>query len=196
MDLNICKCAILPIIKKRNTSFFNYTIFGSTLQRVDDHEYLEISSSHDLCWEKQCNKITKKAGNTLGLLRHTLSPCSTQVKSRAHQALVRPQLEYAAEAWNPYNITTADRLERIQRVTARFVHHDYRHTTSVNNLISILSWDSLNTRRLVSQLTMFYKIHYRLVNIQIPQLIFTSYFYWQIRPSDEICYSSSYNGHI
>ena len=104
-------------------------------------------------------------------MRRTLSPCSKEVKSRAYQALVRPQLEYAAEAWNPYNITTADRLEHTQRAAARFVHHDYRHTTSVNNLINILGWDLLHIRRLVSQLTMFYEIHQHLVNIQIPQLI-------------------------
>ena len=74
MDFNICKCAILPITRKRNTSFFNYTqlylYFGNTLECVDDHEYLGISISHDLCWEKHCNKITKKASKTLGLLRH------------------------------------------------------------------------------------------------------------------------------
>ena len=93
------------------------------------------------------------------------------MKSRAYQALVRPQLEYAAEAWNPYNIPTADRLEHIQRAAARFVHHNYRRTTSVNNLINILGWDHLHTRRMVSQLTMFYEIHYHLDNTQIPQII-------------------------
>ena len=96
MDFNICKCAILLITKKRNTSFFNYTIFGNALECVDDHEYLGISISHDLCWKKHCNKITKKASKTLGLLRRTLSSCSKEVKSRTYQALVRPQLEYAA----------------------------------------------------------------------------------------------------
>ena len=85
--------------------------------------------------------MTKKASKTLGLLRHTLSPCSIEVKSRAHQAVVRPQLEYTTETWNPYNIATADRLEHIQRVAARFGHHDYRRTTSVDNLINILGWD-------------------------------------------------------
>ena len=92
------------------------------------------------------------------------------MKSRAYQALVRPQLKYATEAWNPYNITTADCLEHIQLAAASFVHHDYRRTC-VNNLINILGWDRLHTRQLVSQLTMFYEIHYRLVDIQIPQLI-------------------------
>ena len=118
-----------------------------------------------------CNKIAKKASQTLGLLHRTLSPCSKEVKSRAYQALVWPQLEYAAEAWNPHNITAADCLEHMQRAVASYVHHDYRHTTSVNNLINILGWNRLHTRRLVSQLTMFYKIHYHLVSIHIPQLI-------------------------
>ena len=121
--------------------------------------------SRDLCWEKHCNKITKKASKAIELLRHTLSPYSKEVKSRVYQALVWPQLEYTAEAWNPYNISTADRLEHIQRAAARFVHHNYRCTTSLNNLINILGWDRLHTRQLVSQLTMSYKIHYRLVDI-------------------------------
>ena len=132
---------------------------GSTLVEWgrQQQQHLGISIPHDLCCEKNCNKITKMVSKTLGLLRRTLSPCSKEVNSRAHQALVRPQLRYAAKAWNPYNITTADRLERIQRAAARFVHHDYRHTTSVDNLIKILGWNRLHTRRLVSQLTMFYK---------------------------------------
>ena len=141
MDFNICKCAIFPITKKRNTSFFNHTINGNALERIDGHECLGVSSSHDLCWERHCNKITERASEILELLRRTLSPCSKEVKSRAYQALVRPHLECAAEAWNPCNITTGDRLEHIQRSTATFVHHDYRRTTSVNNLINISGWD-------------------------------------------------------
>ena len=118
--ITLHKCAIHPITKKCNTSFSNYTIFGNTLERVDDHEYPGISISHDLCWEKHCNKITKKASKTPWLLLRTLSPCFKEVKGRARQVLVRPQLEYAAEAWFPYNITTADHLERMQRASARF----------------------------------------------------------------------------
>ena len=104
-------------------------------------------------------------------------PMFKKVKSRGYQTLVRPHDEYAAEDWNPYNITTAVRLEHIQRAAACFVHHDYRHTTSVDNLINIFGWDHLHTRRLVSQLTMFDKIHNHLVNTQIPQLISPATFF-------------------
>ena len=71
MDFNICKCPILPITKKHDTIFFNYAIFGNTMERIDDHEYLGVSISRDLCWEEHYNKI--KASKTLVQLRHTLS---------------------------------------------------------------------------------------------------------------------------
>ena len=41
----------------RNASYFVHTILGYTLQHVDDHEYLGVSISHDLCLEKLCNKM-------------------------------------------------------------------------------------------------------------------------------------------
>ena len=102
-----------------------YTIFGNGLERVDVHKYLGVSISHDLRWKKHDYKITKKAFKTLGPLRRTLCPCSKKVKSRAYQTLVRPQVEFAAEAYIHYNITTADRLEHIKHAADRFVHHEY-----------------------------------------------------------------------
>ena len=86
MEFNICKCAILLIAKKRNTTISHYTIFGNTFERVDDHEYLGASISHYLRWEKHCNAITKKVNKTLGLLHRTLSQCSKEVKSITYQA--------------------------------------------------------------------------------------------------------------
>ncbi|XP_072024943.1 uncharacterized protein [Amphiura filiformis] len=171
MHFNVGKCAILPITNKRKTSLFDYTILGQPLARVDQHEYLGVTISSKLRWDAHCNKITQKANRTLGLIRRTLSPCSQEVKARAYQALVRPQIEYASEAWNPHTITTVDRLERVQRPAARFVFRDYRRTTSVSALINTLGWDSLHNRRLAAQLSMFYKIHYGLVNIQFPTII-------------------------
>ena len=79
MDFNVCKCAILPIIMKRNESILYYTIFGNTAERVDDHEYLGVLVAHNLRWKKHCNKITKKTNKTLGLLRRTLSPYSNEI---------------------------------------------------------------------------------------------------------------------
>ena len=71
---------------------------------------------------------SQKANKTLVLPVFTLSPCSKEVQSRSYQTLVHPQHEYAAETWNPYNISIADRLEHIQHAADSFIHHiDAQH---------------------------------------------------------------------
>ena len=177
MHFNIKKCAVLSITRKRNPSLHHYTIFGESLERVDEHDYLGVRISHDLRWGSHCQKIIQKASRTLGLLRRTLSPCKQEVKIKAYQAIIRPQLEYAAETWNPHTLDGIKRLEQVQRASARFVFRDYRRTTSVTQLITTLGWDSLHVRHLLSQSTMFYKIHHGLVNIQFPPVIHPSSYF-------------------
>lgn len=104
----------------------------------------------------------------LGLLKRTLGPCKPQVKEVAYKALVRPKLEYGAAAWNPYSNIHVDKLQKVQRSAARFVANDHRRTSSVTTMLQALDWQDLETRRLHSQLIMFYKITNNLVKINIP----------------------------
>jgi hypothetical protein len=171
MDFNIKKCATLSISRKKKPSIYQYSIHGEPLQRVDEHDYLGVTISKDLSWNKHTQNVIKKSNQTLGLLRRTLAPCHSDVKIRAYESLIRPRLEYASEVWNPYTSTLVDRLEQVQRAAARFVFRDYRRTTRVTPLIDKIGWDSLHTRRLVAQNTMFYKIHHNLVNISMPSAI-------------------------
>ena len=171
MHFNIKKCAVLSITRKRKPTHYQYSILGERLERVDHHDYLGVTLSHDLRWENHIYKIKQKASRTLGLIRRTLSPCKLEVKAKAYQSLVKPQLEYACEAWNPYTQSGVDCLEQVQRAAARFVFGDYRSTTHVTPLISILGWDSLHVRRLLYQAVMLYKIHHGIVNIQFPPAV-------------------------
>jgi hypothetical protein len=171
MHFNISKCATLSITRKRKPSLHQYTILGQDLSRVDDHEYLGVTISHDLSWTKHCTKIANKAHRTLGLLRRTLSPCKKEVKAKAFRSLVKPQLDYAGEAWNPSTLSNINKIEQVQRQGARFVHADYRRTTSVSPMLVSLNWIPLHSNRLIQQSCMFYKIHYALVNIQFPSSI-------------------------
>jgi len=171
MKFNIAKCASLTITRKRKPSVFQYTIFGQDLAQVDDHEYLGVTISKDLRWSKHCNKVCQKSYRTLGLLRRTLSPCTQEVKAKAFKALVKPQLEYACEAWNPSTVGDINRLEQVQRQGARFVQADYRRTSSVTAMLQNLHWDPLHIHRLFLQTCLFYKLHYKLVNLDYPSNI-------------------------
>ena len=135
---------------------------------MENHDYLGVTISHDLSWNDHCTKVIKKASRTLGLICRTLSPCSRKVKAQAYTSLVRPKLDYASEVWNPSTTSEINRLEQIQRSTARFVYMRTIVATHVSPLVKELNWDPLHTRRLIQQATMFYKIHYGLVHISPP----------------------------
>ena len=81
--------------------------------------------------------------------------------------LVRPQLEYASEVWSPYTMKCIKKIEQIQR------NSPFMNTveTLTPFLINRLNLDSLYARRLIQQATMFYKIHYNLVDICPPSYI-------------------------
>ena len=97
------------------------------------------------------------------------------MKARAYTALVRPQLEYGSEAWNPHNITTVNGLEQIQKRS--LVCSDYRNSTSSSSLVSSLKWDCLHTRRILTQCTLFYKIQNQLVATPFPPIILPATYY-------------------
>ena len=85
--------------------------------------------------------------------------------------LVRPELEYAAAAWNPYLAKNNYSLESVQRQAVRYIFRVYDRKTSISPLLQQLDLDQLAIRRLLHQCTMFYKIHYNLVNIGFPPCV-------------------------
>ena len=113
--LNINKCSVLSITLKRNSIFHDYCILGAMPKRVTNHDYLGATISSDLNWLGHVTKIYNKTSRTLGLLKRTLSPCSQNEKSIAYKMLVRPQLQYASEVWNPYTMKCIQKIEQIQR---------------------------------------------------------------------------------
>ena len=57
MKLNLNKYAVLSITLKRNSSFHDYYILGTTLNRVANHDYLGVDISSDLIWLRHAAKI-------------------------------------------------------------------------------------------------------------------------------------------
>ena len=126
MELSINKCSVLSMTLKRNSIFHDNGILGALLKRVTNHDYLGVTISSYLNWLRHVTKFLNKARRTLGLPKRTLSPCSQIVKSFAYKMVVRPQLEYASEVWNPYTMKCIQKIEQIQRNSCRFIFHEYR----------------------------------------------------------------------
>jgi len=76
----------------------------------------------------------------------------------AYNTLVRPLLEYASIAWDPYQQYLNESIERIQHRASRWVAEDYRMMSSVTAMLSELGWTSLKQHRQDSRLIIFFKI--------------------------------------
>ena len=148
-----------------------YTLNNDPLAHVPSYKYLGVTITSNLSWTAHTQRVQAKAARSLGVIRRTLGKCDRKVKETAYKQLVRPQLEYACCAWNPYTQKDIQALEGIQRQAARFVLRDYRRESSVTEMLSTLKWDTLQHRRLSTQCEMLFKVHHHLVNINMPREI-------------------------
>ena len=104
----------------------------------------------------------------LGILQRNLSSCSRAVKERSYLSSVRPIVEYATVAWSPHTKKGINGIESVQRRAARFINNDYSRYSSVSSMLTDFNWLSLQSRRRICDLGMFYKIHRGQVNISFP----------------------------
>ncbi len=125
---------------------------------MDHATYLGVELTHNLSWDKHVNKITNKANRSLGFVKGNMYACSPSVKQAAYKTLVRPHLEYASAAWDPYLKKHTTQIEKVQNRAARFVSNDYLWTTSVSGLMASLHWQSLEARRNIHRLMVLHNI--------------------------------------
>ena len=65
----------------------------------------------------------------------------------AYKTFVRPIVEYAATTLAPFTESDTRKIETVHRSASRLVSNDYRHTSSVTEMISNLGWNTLQKRR-------------------------------------------------
>ena len=117
------------------------------------------------------DRITANANRSLGFIRRNVKTKSPQIWEMAYQSLVRPQLEYASAVWDPHSDVLTDKLEMVQRRAARWTLHHYARTTNVTALLSQLNWQTIEERRSVARLCLFYKIVNGLMAVPLPEYI-------------------------
>ena len=121
------KCHILTISHERNPPIANYTLGQEQLSVVDSYPYLGVTISSDLRWHKHVDSVSAKATRTLNFVRRNIYRCLPDVKSLAYTSLIRPHLEFASAAWDPYTTRDINQLDKVQRRAARFIKKRLPH---------------------------------------------------------------------
>ena len=173
MKFNVNKCSILQLSKHHHISTFPYSMAGERLSTVDQHPYLGVQLDHRLSWRPQINYVCSKATRTLNFLRRNLRNCPKNLKELSYKQFVLPVLEYAATIWDPYHQNDISKIEMIQHRAARFVlSHPWRRNPSgsVNSLLHLLGWPTLQLRRKCNRLILMYKLLNNLLPVPLHYL--------------------------
>jgi len=165
---NPSKCFIMRLTHARSTKHFEYKLGESILNETDGHPYLGVFISNKLNWKDHIHQITSKANRTLGFIRRNFYTCPKATKEAAYKALVRPLLEYSSATWDPYTKEQINKIEMVQKRSARFVFNDFTSRTpgTVTKMLQTLEWDSLEDRRKIRRLTILQQA--RLGHLSLP----------------------------
>ena len=174
MSFNPSKCSVMVISNKKVPPTRDYVFCGQTLDKKSSQPYLGVTIDSKLSWAEHINNTVNNANRTLGFLRRNLWFCPKDIKTTAYTALVRPKLEYATCAWDPYKVGQIKKLEGVQRKAARFCTGDHQRESSVTQMLTDLKWEQLETRRRRNRLTMLYKIQKGKVDISADEYIIYS----------------------
>ena len=155
MDFNLDKCKYMVI----NNKHFDIVL------RMQDHELVNTSCEKDLGvyidsnlkWSYQVNMAAKRANFILGQLKKAFICWNIFTLRKLYIAFVRPHLEYAVAAWNPYCKKDIKALERVQMRATKLVpslkHLPYKER------LDKLSLTTLQARRERGDLIEYFKIN-------------------------------------
>ena len=137
MSFNPDKCEYLKISLKHNTLTYNYTMNKITIKEVPSAKYLGITINSHLTWSNHIDNICNKALSIKAFLQRNLTSCPSNIKLLCYITMIRSILEYASPVWSPYTKQDINKVERVQRQSARFIMGVYSSYSSVSNMIDI-----------------------------------------------------------
>ena len=106
------------------------------------------------------NYLGKKTNSTLCFLRRNLHHTPQSCRKNAYLALVRSKMEYGSVIWDPYTKQDIQKLENVQRSSARFIMKDChsRQEGCVTEMLNELKLPTLQDRCRDQRLSLMYKV--------------------------------------
>jgi len=136
---------------------FSDSINSTIIENCDVIRDLGVEIDNKLKFDVHINSIVKKAYNRVSLIYRRFVTSDTRILQKAYITYVRPILDYCSHVWSPMYIKHIDAIEKVQK---RFTKRLPRmQDLSYLERLAILGWDSLELRRLKSDLCLYYNIY-------------------------------------
>ena len=165
LPFNVDKCKVMCFSKKTSLNMrLPYSINDCFLNFVFCERDLGIILTSSLDPGPHIAKIVAKANFVLGIARKAFSIRNKQVFLLLYKSLVRPQLEYAVQVWNPWKNRDLEKLEKVQKRATRLVPQC--RGMSYQERLHFLGLDSLQDRRHRGDMIMTYRIVRGLIDLE------------------------------
>lgn len=154
LPLNLTKCSIVHF--GLTNPRFTYQIDQHVLASHSTERDLGVIFDERLNFQPHIDNIVNKARRLTGLMLHSFQSRSENVILPLYKTLIRPILEYASVAWNPYLIKQVKQIESVQRyITKRIIGYSLM---SYDDRLSALKLPCLSNRREYFDLVEMYKV--------------------------------------
>ena len=100
MEFNPTKCQVIQVRRARHPIPARYSLHGHILEEVEHAKYLGVNIASDFKWNTHVDSVVSKANRSLGLIKRNIKTKHQTIRATTYKTIVRPQLEYAACAWD------------------------------------------------------------------------------------------------
>ncbi len=166
----------------RNNPEHKYSMGGLELTAVDKEKDVGVTIHRSLKPERQCKKAANTAMAVLRQIQQNFHFRDRNIFVRLYKQYVRPHLEFATPAWNPWLRKDIETLERVQEKAVNMIS-GLKGTTYREKCIEV-GLESLADRRENQDLMQTYKILQKIDKLS-PTKIF------RMRETEQITRSSS-----
>ena len=175
MNFHPNKCHVLAVTRKRLPSIesrYAYMLNDIKLEYCLSEKDLGVLVTTKLNWTDHCNQLLSKANQKLGLIKRTCHFVENPHKKRIlYLTLVRSQFEHCSVVWRPYNKTTINKLENLQKKAVKWILNEEHQSYSDSAYIikcCLLNLMPINFRFLLNDLILLHCIINDLSPIKLP----------------------------
>jgi hypothetical protein len=152
-------------VGNRKHAGHNYLICNKFISPSVSIRDLGVTYNSKLNFLEYIDDIVKKAFQRTNLLFRSFISGNVSILTRAFLTYVRPLVEYCSYIWSPHQIAYIDKIERIQRYFTRRALN--RIGLPYTERLLLLNLESLEVRRIKSDLKMCYKIVNGLCDLEV-----------------------------
>ena len=116
---NADKCKVMHI--GRNNEKYEYTLDGVKMKTTNEEKDLGVWVDSSLKPTIQCEAAAKKANCVLGQIARAFHYRKKKTLVNLYKVFVRPHMEYAVGAWNPWTEKDCETLEKVQKRLIRML---------------------------------------------------------------------------